>query len=193
MQFDANDVMAIEVPRDAPLPMSDHHPLVAGRLSDGRQSYAFILHAEGGLTYDGSGPSPEEARFLRKNLDGNLILASPSPSDEFFVWVLRYDPDAYMHNKYYADMARAENSGMDSTGPFSWKFQRYLSETDVDWEDVSDGEYLPDVAEDSEMSTSECEDESESSENASICTEDDDQRTTGEGSNVSKDMDPSFS
>lgn len=126
MQFDRNDVMHIEVPRDKSFKaMSDHHPVVAGRLPDGRQSYIFDLVGDG-LQYVGFGPTPEEACFLQRSLDEKLILASPSPSDTVFVRVLRYDPDAYMHCDYYADKWQSQEAGMDSTGPFSWKFSRYL-------------------------------------------------------------------
>ena len=126
MRYDTHDVMMIEVARVKPLEMSDHHPLVASRMSDGRKSYAFAMHAKDGLWYCGSGPTPEEARFLRKSSDGSHIFIRASPSDRTFVSVLRYDPDAYMHCEYYANKLRVQSIGTDSTGPFSWKWRRYL-------------------------------------------------------------------
>ena len=125
MQYDVNDVVRIQVARDEPF-MCDHYPLMAGRLPDGRESYVFDLDGEDELWYEGSGPTPEEARFLRRSSEGNLILASPSPSDKLSLWVLRYDPDAYMHCEYYTDEMKMADVGRDPTGPFSWKFNRYL-------------------------------------------------------------------
>lgn len=118
--------MGIEVSREESFAMSNHHPLVAGRLRDGRPSYIYELDEEDRLVYYGSGPTPEEARFLRRRLDGNLLLDSPSPSGALFARVLRYDPDVCMRCNSYADKWGVDNGGMDSTGPFSWNLHRYL-------------------------------------------------------------------
>lgn len=122
MQYDPSDVMRIEAPRNRPFPMSNNHPLLAGRLLDGRRSYVFDLHTKDGLEYEGSGPTPEEARFLKQDM--SLHSAGPSLSDRLYVRVLRYDPDAYMHCEYHADKLRTQNIGIDPTGPFSWVFER---------------------------------------------------------------------
>lgn len=126
MQFAPSDVMRFEVPRDGFFSMSDHHPIVAGVLPDGRPSYMFGVALEDGIGYVASGPAPEELRFVRRKLDGGLVLSAPSPSSRVYAWVLRYEPDAYMHCEYYASKMRAEDVGIDSTGPFSWKLRRYL-------------------------------------------------------------------
>lgn len=127
MAYDKYDVMRIEVPRDGSFAMTEHHPLVAGRLPDGRISYVFGLSGEDGLVYAGSGPSLEETRFLQRTSDkSDLIRASPSPSARLYLDVLRYDPDSYMECGYYADKMQSKEAGMDSTDPFSWRFYRYL-------------------------------------------------------------------
>lgn len=125
MHFDKNDTMQIEVSRDEPLSMSNHHPLIAGTFPDRRQSYVFQLFTEGGLVYEASGPSPKEAHFMRR-LDGKLFITRSSLPDTLYIIVLRYDLGSYMHCEYYASKLRLEDAGMDPTGPFSWKFERYL-------------------------------------------------------------------
>lgn len=127
MQFDTNDIMWIEAPRHGSFAIKDHHPLVAGRLPDGREAYIFDLNGEDKPKYYGSGPTSEEVRFMERRSGGSLIFASPCSSDELYVRVLRYDPEAYVHCEYYANKKRSEEaSGLDSTGPFSWKFVKYL-------------------------------------------------------------------
>lgn len=156
MQFDANDVMYIEVPRDRPFSMSDHLPLVAGELPDGRQLYIFTLAAKDGLVYATSGPTPEEARFIPRNPDGNFIFVSPSLSETLYMRVLRYDLNAYLHCEYYVDKMRTEDVGKDPTGPFFWGFQRYLPafysarddvDADIDGKDSGDDGSLTCISE----------------------------------------------
>lgn len=133
MQIDANDVMKIEVPcgqgRDRTFDMSDHHPLVAGRLSGGRESYIFELSKKDINGCPGSGPTPEEVRFVQRRRDRKVIFTIPSPSERLHLWVLRYDRSAYMNCEYYADKLRSEKIGVDPTGPFSWKLHRLLPTT----------------------------------------------------------------
>lgn len=165
MRFDLFvDVMRIEVPRASPFEMSDHHPLVAGRLSDGRQSYIFDLCQENDLAFVGSGPTPEEACFFQRKANGNVVLNGLSATDRLYLYVLRYDLGAYMHCEYYGNKMQTGIARMDSTGPFSWTFTRYLpafqhsltinAEADAGGEgQYADSEGLyPDDAEDEEMS-----------------------------------------
>ena len=129
MRFDGYDIMLIKisVSQDKHFAMSDHHPLVAGKLLDGRESYIFRLITENGLAYQGSGPTPKKAHFLQRSDKQVFTFIAPSPSDRLYIRVLRYDPDAYMQCKYYADKVQRGEIGMNSTGPFSWKFFRNLS------------------------------------------------------------------
>lgn len=194
MQFDLYDVMLVTVPRDKPFVMSDHHPILAGRLPDGQETYIFDMLMEDGLTYEGSGPTPEDARFHRRGPDGNLIITSPSPSDGLRLLVLRYDPDAYMHCEYYANKMKLEGAGKDTTGPFSWKLCRYLPafHQPDDNENVEraslvvDG-LLSDSMEDKKVSFHENEDACEDSDDGSLCAWDEDWRTAEEGSIISKE------
>lgn len=130
MRHDKNDLMWIGISRDEPFVMDDHYPLIAGRLPDGRSLYAFQLYEEDEVHYLGTGPTPEEVRFLQRKSDGNHILAGPSPSGELSVQVLRYDPDAYILCDHYADKMRSEEVRMDPTGPFSWKLHGCLPAVD---------------------------------------------------------------
>lgn len=125
MEVDLCDVVRIEVPRGVPFAMSDHHPLIAGRLPDGRLSYIFLFVKEDGLVYEGSGPTPEEAHALQSS-DGSLPVITPSDAAKVYVRVLRYNPDSYVHCEYYASKMRSEDVGMEPPGPFSWKLQDYL-------------------------------------------------------------------
>lgn len=195
MQFDENDVIKIEVSRDEPFAMSDHHPLIAGRLADGSEAYLFDLFGEDGLWYAGSGPTPE-TRFLLRRPDENLIFTGSSPSGALFVWVLRYDPDTYIHCEYYAYKMRSEEAEMDPTGPFSWILRRYLPaffqahvSPEVSWAGaLTGGGLLSDIAEEESVSDCKHEHESESSEDVSLYIEDEDWQTAEEGSIVSRDV-----
>lgn len=193
MQYDTNDVMCIEVPRDRPFAMSDHLPLVAGGLPDGRQLYNFALVAKDGLVYAGSGPTPEEARFLQRNPDRKFIFVSPSLSEMLRIWVLRYGLDAYMHCEYYVDKMRTEDVGRDPTGPFFWGFERYLPafyparddvDADIDGKDSGDDGSISGISEQDGESI--C-DEDEADE-VSLCTKDEDWKTAEEGSMLSGDI-----
>lgn len=198
MQFDGNDVMRIEVSRDGSFAMSDHYPLVTGIFPDGRRSYIFLLERKDGLAYYGTGHTPEEACFLQRGSDGKLTLANASPSDALYVYVLRYDPDAYMYCDYYEDKMRAGevSKDLDLTEPFSWKLHRYLLAfyQAHDSPEVCSGRNfggrrpLLTVAEEEEMSGDTHEAECGSSEDASICTDDEDWRTAKEGSIVFSDV-----
>lgn len=160
MRYDFNDIMRVEVPRDGPFMMSDHYPLVAGRMHDGHESYIFASYTEDNGRWhwhDASGPNPEEACFMRRRPDGELILAKPSLSERLYVQVLRYDSAAYVHCEYYANRMRTEGAGKDSTEPFCWKFEKYLPafyrqhanpEDSVRWGDLIGEGYFLESAED---------------------------------------------
>lgn len=125
MKYDENDVMRIEVTRKRKSAMINYHPIVAGTLSDGRRSYIFDLDKDDGTSYLGSGSTPRETRFLQRS-NGNLMPTDPSSSDRLYVWVLRYNPDSYMYSNYYVNKLRPEITGLNQTGPFSWKFLDHL-------------------------------------------------------------------
>lgn len=188
MKFDNLDVMLVEVPRRRPFAMSDHYPVIAGRLPDGRLSYIFDWVGKERVVYEGSGPSPEESRCLKQNSDREFILAMPSPSDALYVRVLRYDPDAYMKCESYASKMRPEKARLDPSGPLFWKFRRYLpadertrnkNEAVGSDEGIDDNDYHSCAAYDEGQSTRDCENESECSEDVVLESEEGDWRTAG--------------
>ena len=126
MNYDANDIMRIEVSQGKPFAVHNHRPLIAGNLRDGRQSYIFYFIGRDGLGCTGSGPTPEEARFLKTEADGKLTLSSPSPSDRLYIRVLRCDKEAYTNCEYYANKAKRRKIRMDPTGPYFWKLRKRL-------------------------------------------------------------------
>lgn len=194
MQFHNNDVMRIEVP-SSPFAMSDHHPLVSGTLSDGRQCYIFESVSKDASVCTGSGPTPGEMHFVRRASDEKNILTSPSPSDRLYLRVLRYNLDTYLLCNYYADTAELGDVGSDPTGPFSWKLRRYLPAFYRVLHDIETGA----VEEDSDEARSpwgglECEgvsmcdfgEECDPSEDVSFSTEDEARRTAEENSIISR-------
>lgn len=167
--------------------MSDHHPLVAGRLPDGRTSYIFLLTKMDGLSYLGSGTIPEKSRSLERKVDGSFTLIKPSPSIDLYLRVLRYDPDAYMHCEYYANKMRPENIGLDPTGPFSWRpfksfYRPHAGAKAAPGSEILKAERSPEVANDDEISIHDHTDEDERSASISLCSDDDDWKTAEDGS-----------
>lgn len=129
MQYGRFDLIRIELPRHAPLGVNDHHLLSAGFRSDGRRSYIFWSRGYDGLWYTGDGPSADELYFIKRSSDAALRFSVSRSSDIVCMCALRYDADAYVRCEYYRRKQEQEEVGMDPTGPFSWKFNRYLPST----------------------------------------------------------------
>ena len=49
-----------------------------------------------------------------------------NPPKLLYTYALRYDPESYLRNDYYAEKMRAAARTMDSTGPFWWLFFRKI-------------------------------------------------------------------
>ena len=127
---DPSDTISLMITQKTKIGYDKHHAFFAGITKSGRRAYVFSVRDQNDLEFFGHGPTVRQAHFFRRDDTGAHVITGPFCSDkDFFVPVLRYDPDAYYHCLHYATKRDTDKVRIDPTGPFFWKFNKFLSST----------------------------------------------------------------
>lgn len=133
MEYDSGDVATLSIKTGCAFSTTGHYPLIAGYTAAGEPLYSGKLPDSYNFGYfDFAIPSnarPEEINIKLHNADGSVTtFRPPQDGQTVFITALLYDPHAYDLCNHYSIKGK-EASGMDATGPFSWKFLRKLPAT----------------------------------------------------------------
>lgn len=94
-------------------------PILAGRFRDGTELFMGRSEADNGLHRDYVPLS--HGRELQDHDDKYR---------QYFVYILRYAPETYSRRYGSDEFMAGRDDGLDATGPYCWKFERYLSHID---------------------------------------------------------------
>lgn len=124
MEYDRENIVTLTIHSGRVFSSAVHYPLIAGYTIAGEPLYCALLSPSGLDIAIPDGVCLENIS-IREHNAGESAKLIESSDRLLLVDALRYEPRAYVSNKYYSSRER-EMDAMDATGPFSWKFHRKL-------------------------------------------------------------------